>query len=124
MAILSDIMNKESKSTPTDNYKGNAWRNNSQEDCKTIIFVETKRKADDLTRWMRRDGWPALCIHGDKGQSERDWALSEFRSGKTPILLATDVAARGLGKLLYLRRFESIMLVMGLMYATGLHQEY
>ncbi|VIO87679.1 RNA-dependent helicase, putative [Brugia malayi] len=76
MAILSDIMNKE--------------------DCKTIIFVETKRKADDLTRWMRRDGWPALCIHGDKGQSERDWALSEFRSGKTPILLATDVAARGL----------------------------
>uniref|UniRef100_A0AAF5PIQ7 RNA helicase n=1 Tax=Wuchereria bancrofti TaxID=6293 RepID=A0AAF5PIQ7_WUCBA len=96
MAILSDIMNKEPMSTPTDNYKGNAWRNNSQEDCKTIIFVETKRKADDLTRWMRRDGWPALCIHGDKGQSERDWALSEFRSGKTPILLATDVAARGL----------------------------
>uniref|UniRef100_A0A914RF79 Helicase C-terminal domain-containing protein n=1 Tax=Parascaris equorum TaxID=6256 RepID=A0A914RF79_PAREQ len=44
-------------------------------ECKTIIFVETKRKADDLTRWMRRDGWPALCIHGDKGQSERDWAL-------------------------------------------------
>ncbi|MCP9265520.1 Ddx5 protein [Dirofilaria immitis] len=79
------------------------------EDCKTIIFVETKRKADDLTRWMRRDGWPALCIHGDKGQSERDWALSEFRSGKTPILLATDVAARGLGKLLRLGRFESIM---------------
>lgn len=38
--------------------------------------METKRKADDLTRWMRRDGWPALCIHGDKGQSERDWALS------------------------------------------------
>lgn len=37
--------------------------------------METKRKADDLTRWMRRDGWPALCIHGDKGQSERDWAL-------------------------------------------------
>ncbi|EJD74118.1 DEAD box polypeptide 17 [Loa loa] len=107
MAILSDIMNKESKSISTDNYKGNTWRNNSQnrmsrssdelwEDCKTIIFVETKRKADDLTRWMRRDGWPALCIHGDKGQSERDWALSEFRSGKTPILLATDVAARGL----------------------------
>ncbi|VDM13610.1 unnamed protein product, partial [Wuchereria bancrofti] len=125
MAILSDIMNKEPMSTPTDNYKGNAWRNNSQvrisrssdgrfEDCKTIIFVETKRKADDLTRWMRRDGWPALCIHGDKGQSERDWALSEFRSGKTPILLATDVAARGLGKLLYLRCFESIICFLGL----------
>uniref|UniRef100_A0A0M3INV4 Helicase C-terminal domain-containing protein n=1 Tax=Ascaris lumbricoides TaxID=6252 RepID=A0A0M3INV4_ASCLU len=34
--------------------------------------------------------------HGDKGQSERDWALGEFKAGKTPILLATDVAARGL----------------------------
>uniref|UniRef100_A0A0M3HKH0 Helicase C-terminal domain-containing protein n=1 Tax=Ascaris lumbricoides TaxID=6252 RepID=A0A0M3HKH0_ASCLU len=55
ISILSDIM--------------------SEPECKTIIFVETKRKADDLTRWMRRDGWPALCIHGDKGQSERDWAL-------------------------------------------------
>ncbi|CAD5218885.1 unnamed protein product [Bursaphelenchus okinawaensis] len=67
-----------------------------QPDYKTIIFVETKRKADDLTREMRRDGWPALCIHGDKEQRERDWVLSEFKAGKTPILLATDVAARGL----------------------------
>ncbi|CAI4223209.1 unnamed protein product [Auanema sp. JU1783] len=67
-----------------------------QPDCKTIIFVETKRKADELTRWMRRDGWPTLCIHGDKNQGERDWVLQEFKSGKTPILLATDVAARGL----------------------------
>lgn len=47
----------------------------NQPDCKTIIFVDTKRKADDLTRWMRRDGWPALCMHGDKQQSERDWVL-------------------------------------------------
>lgn len=76
MLLLNDIMN--------------------QAECKTIIFVETKRKADDLTRFMRRDGWPALCIHGDKGQAERDWALAEFKAGKVPILLATDVAARGL----------------------------
>lgn len=40
-----------------------------------MIFVETKRKADDLTRGMRKDGWPALCIHGDKNQTERDWVL-------------------------------------------------
>ena len=70
-----------------------------QRENKTLIFVETKRKADELTRSMRRDGWPALCIHGDKAQSERDWVLSEFKQGKTPILLATDVAARGLGML-------------------------
>ncbi|PIC22378.1 hypothetical protein B9Z55_016459 [Caenorhabditis nigoni] len=68
----------------------------NQKECKTIIFVETKRKADDLTRAMRRDGWPTLCIHGDKNQGERDWVLQEFKAGKMPILLATDVAARGL----------------------------
>lgn len=67
-----------------------------QKECKTIIFCETKRKCDELTRGMRKDGWPALCIHGDKNQSERDWVLNQFKAGKTPILLATDVAARGL----------------------------
>jgi len=63
---------------------------------KTIIFTETKRKCDQLTRDMRRDGWPAMCIHGDKSQPERDWVLNEFRTGKSPILVATDVASRGL----------------------------
>jgi len=43
------------------------------------------------------DGWPALSIHGDKSQAERDWVLSEFKAGKSPIMTATDVAARGLG---------------------------
>jgi len=68
----------------------------NDKEAKVIIFVETKRKADDLTRGMRRDGWPALCIHGDKEQHERNWVLNEFKAGKVPILLATDVAARGL----------------------------
>jgi len=61
-----------------------------------LIFAETKRGSDQLTREMRLDGWPALCIHGDKKQEERDWVLQEFKSGKSPILVATDVAARGL----------------------------
>ena len=38
-----------------------------------------------------------MCIHGDKSQEERDWVLKEFRGGNAPILVATDVAARGLG---------------------------
>ncbi|CAD7965458.1 unnamed protein product [Amoebophrya sp. A120] len=63
---------------------------------KVIIFAETKRGCDDLTRNMRMDGYPALSIHGDKKQEERDWVLAEFRAGKNPILIATDVAARGL----------------------------
>jgi len=51
---------------------------------KILIFVETKRKADDLTRLMRRDGYPAMCIHGDKQQKERDWVLGEFNRGLPP----------------------------------------
>ncbi|XP_061740270.1 probable ATP-dependent RNA helicase DDX5 isoform X1 [Nerophis ophidion] len=68
----------------------------SEKENKTIIFVETKRRCDDLTRRMRRDGWPAMGIHGDKSQQERDWVLNEFKYGKAPILIATDVASRGL----------------------------
>merc|ERR1711862_1089812 len=63
---------------------------------KILIFAQTKREGDDLTREMRTDGFPALCIHGDKKQEEREWVLKEFKEGKSPILVATDVASRGL----------------------------
>ncbi|XP_027917790.1 DEAD-box ATP-dependent RNA helicase 20-like isoform X2 [Vigna unguiculata] len=61
-----------------------------------LIFMETKKGCDQVTRQMRIDGWPALSIHGDKNQAERDWVLAEFKSGRSPIMTATDVAARGL----------------------------
>ncbi|WZZ07541.1 hypothetical protein YC2023_093462 [Brassica napus] len=61
-----------------------------------LVFLDTKKGCDQITRQLRMDGWPALSIHGDKSQAERDWVLSEFRSGKSPIMTATDVAARGL----------------------------
>lgn len=67
-----------------------------EKDNKTLMFVETKRKADELARRMKRDGWPVLCIHGDKSQPERDWVLNEFKHGKCPMMIATDVASRGL----------------------------
>jgi len=57
---------------------------------------EDWQKEQKLCRLMRKDGWPAMCIHGDKQQKERDWVLGEFKSGSTSILVATDVAARGL----------------------------
>lgn len=69
-------------------------------ETKTIIFVETKRKVDDITRSVNRNGWKACAIHGDKSQQERDYVLQSFRRGRQAILVATDVAARGLGKLL------------------------
>ncbi|KAJ5176048.1 ATP-dependent RNA helicase dbp2 [Penicillium canariense] len=63
---------------------------------KILIFTGTKRIADEITRFLRQDGWPALSIHGDKQQQERDWVLNEFKQGKSPIMVATDVASRGI----------------------------
>lgn len=70
-------------------------------EAKTLIFVGTKRVADDITKYLRQDGWPALAIHGDKAQNERDWVLNEFRTGNSPIMVATDVASRGIGKYIF-----------------------
>ncbi|XP_073271695.1 DEAD-box ATP-dependent RNA helicase 37-like [Primulina huaijiensis] len=62
----------------------------------TLVFVETKKGADALEHWLSINGFPATAIHGDRTQQEREYALRCFKSGKTPILVATDVAARGL----------------------------
>ena len=70
----------------------------SQNNGKVLIFVGTKRVADEITKYLRQDGWPALAIHGDKQQQERDWVLKEFKEGNSPIMIATDVASRGLGE--------------------------
>lgn len=66
---------------------------------RVLIFVETKRKADEITSALKYDRMDAVAVHGDKSQMERDRALADFKSGRAPILVATDVAARGLGKL-------------------------
>lgn len=62
----------------------------------TLIFVETKRSADRLEEFLYSTGFPSTSIHGDRTQREREQALGSFRDGRTPILVATDVAARGL----------------------------
>ncbi|KAL9237778.1 hypothetical protein vseg_012285 [Gypsophila vaccaria] len=62
----------------------------------TLVFVETKKGADALEHWLSINGFPATSIHGDRSQQEREYALRSFKTGKTPILVATDVAARGL----------------------------
>ncbi|KAK8562040.1 hypothetical protein V6N12_049093 [Hibiscus sabdariffa] len=62
----------------------------------TLVFVETKKGADSLENWLCINGFPATTIHGDRTQQERELALRSFKTGKTPILVATDVAARGL----------------------------
>ncbi|KAL0213407.1 hypothetical protein RCL1_007033 [Eukaryota sp. TZLM3-RCL] len=62
----------------------------------TLIFVETKKGADILEQFLSRQGFNANSIHGDRDQREREDALRAFRTGVTPILVATDVASRGL----------------------------
>ena len=62
----------------------------------TLIFVERKKSADALELWLQNHGVSANSIHGDRTQHEREQALAMFRSGACPILVATDVAARGL----------------------------
>lgn len=62
----------------------------------TLIFVERKLSADVLETYLNREGYHASSIHGDRSQHERENALAQFRNGRCPILVATDVAARGL----------------------------
>ncbi|MEK6911457.1 MAG: DEAD/DEAH box helicase [Candidatus Thermoplasmatota archaeon] len=61
-----------------------------------LVFVRTKRRADRVARQVAQDGFPVARIHGDRSQSQREMALEGFRSGRHQILVATDVAARGL----------------------------
>jgi len=62
----------------------------------TLVFVETKKGADQLDEYLYREGFPVTSIHGDRTQREREEALKRFRCGRSPILVATAVAARGL----------------------------
>jgi len=63
---------------------------------RTLIFTETKRDTDVLARFLFAQGFAASAIHGDRSQREREAALNSFKSGRINILVATDVASRGL----------------------------
>ncbi|MET0188338.1 MAG: DEAD/DEAH box helicase [Pseudonocardia sediminis] len=65
-------------------------------DGRTILFVRTKHGADRLVRTLRREGVVAGPLHGGKSQNARNRALDGFRTGEVPVLVATDVAARGI----------------------------
>lgn len=63
---------------------------------RVLIFTRTKHGADRVVKKLGQRGLHANAIHGNKSQPQRERALGEFRSAKTPILIATDVAARGI----------------------------
>src|SRR5690349_13624004 len=62
----------------------------------TLVFTRTKYGADKLVTHLRKNGIGANALHGDKAQSHRQRTLDEFRDGRTEILVATDIAARGI----------------------------
>jgi ATP-dependent RNA helicase RhlE len=62
----------------------------------TLIFTRTKRGAERLSKELVRDGFTAALIHGDRSQSQRNGALSGFQDGRFQVLVATDIASRGL----------------------------
>ena len=67
-----------------------------EKDNLLLIFVETKRAADSLDDFLYYKGFPSTSIHGDRNQAQREDALSAFKCGRAPIMVATAVAARGL----------------------------
>jgi superfamily II DNA/RNA helicase len=62
----------------------------------TMVFCQTKRAADQVSDDLARRGFAVASVHGDLGQGQRERALRAFRNGKVDVLVATDVAARGL----------------------------
>lgn len=67
-----------------------------QYDGKVLVFTATKRMCDQLARGLNRSGWFASSIHGDKRQEDRDRVLADFKSNQCRIMIATDVASRGI----------------------------
>jgi len=61
-----------------------------------LVFIRTKHRTDRVAKALKKDGFKAQAIHGGRSQSQRQQALNAFRDGKCNVLVATDVAARGL----------------------------
>lgn len=61
-----------------------------------IIFTSTKKGTDELQRLLKQEGIKAASIHGDRTQNERNAALQKFKNGEVPVIVATDVLARGI----------------------------
>lgn len=66
------------------------------EDGRTLVFVRTKRATDRLADKLKKHGIKVSVLHGDRSQSQRNSALSAFQDGKSRVLIATDIASRGI----------------------------
>lgn len=87
-ALLADVIAVHSRGRTEDTV--------SLGPSRAIVFTQTKREADELATSGSLDGCGAAVLHGDVSQKQREVTLSQFRSGQFQVLVATDVAARGL----------------------------
>lgn len=80
----------------------------NQEIDQVLLFARTKRGADRIARNLKKVGISAAAIHGDKAQNQRQKSLKQFKEGKVRVLVATDIAARGIdiNKLRYVINYE------------------
>ena len=63
---------------------------------RTLVFTRTKHGADKIAKALKKEGIRADALHGDKSQTQRQYALNSFKDGKLKVLVATDIAARGI----------------------------
>lgn len=105
-AQIVKVVKKELTVSNIDQYYYEVRRNKKEEVlCRlldmyapklSLIFCNTKKQVDELTDSLKGRGYFAEALHGDLKQSQRDRVMSHFRNGQTDILIATDVAARGI----------------------------
>lgn len=86
------FVNKKEKATALAQMLKKANQSTTQ----TLVFTRTKHGADRLSKILKKTGIDSLCIHGNKSQNARENALNSFVSGKVKVLIATDIAARGI----------------------------
>ena len=67
-----------------------------ESDQSVLVFSRTKHGADNISRTLKKAGIQSEAIHGNKSQGQRQRALSDFKSGKIKVMVATDIAARGI----------------------------
>ena len=79
-----------------DRYEALRRLSDAENDIYAIVFCRTKRDTQELAENLMRDGYPADALHGDMNQRQRDSVMASFREKRVSILVATDVAARGL----------------------------
>lgn len=89
---------RQSYLTAGERQKPRSVQNIIQQDSPrlTLVFCNTKRQVKNLKKQLTDQGMPACCLHGDMSQNERDKIMYTFRNGKSTVLVATDVAARGI----------------------------